>query len=146
MCQEKWFLAFSFSFFFPPFSLLLLNAFPFLSVDSWRESRRLLFLWLHTECNGGRLTNGFPSSQTQRWWGAVHLWGAEGFLWTEMAGTMAVWVFRASCLFILPLATSKSSAPLPLLHLISRASLFRRVPPHKAPDVSALVDSVGGSF
>lgn len=50
---------------------------------------------------------------------------------------MAVRAFRASCVFILPLPTSKHSAPLPLLHLLSRASLFRWVPPHKAPDVSA---------
>lgn len=129
-CQEKWFLDFSVSFF--SFSLLLLDAFPFLSLDSWRESRWLLFLWLHAECNGERLANGFLSSQTQWWWGAVHVLGEEGFLWTEMAEAMAVWAFRAFSLCIFPLSTSKPSTPFPSLCLLSRASLFRWVPPHKA--------------
>lgn len=97
----------SFFFFFPLFSAS--TTFPFLSLDSWRESRRLLFLWLHTECNAGRLVDGFPSSQTQWWQGAICVGRAEGFLWTEMAGAMTVWELRASCLFILPLSTSKPS-------------------------------------
>lgn len=45
--------------FFFPFSLLLLTAFPFLSLDSWRGSRWLLFLWLHTGCNGEGLQMAF---------------------------------------------------------------------------------------
>lgn len=135
VCHKKIISAFLFFFLFflfPPFSLLLLNNFPFLSLDSWRESRWLLFLWLHTECNAGRLVDGFPSSQTQWWQGAICVGGAEGFLWTEMAEAMTVWELRVSCLFILPLWTSKPSASLPLCYLLSRASLFRLVPPHKA--------------
>lgn len=59
--------------------------------------------------------------------------GAGDVLSTEMAGAVAVWVFRASCPCILPLSTPKPS----LLHLFPRASLLRWAPPHKAPDVSA---------
>lgn len=138
VCQEKRFLAFlhfffSFSFFLP-FSALLLTAFPCLSLDSWRGSRWLLFLWLHTEFSRGRLANGFPSSQVQRWRGAVCVLG--DVLSTEMAGAMTMWEFRASCLCILPLSTPKSSVPVSLLHLLPRANAFRWALPHKAPDAS----------
>lgn len=95
VCQEKRFLAFLHFFFFSfflSFSALLLTAFPCLLLDSWRGSRWLLFLWLHTEFSGGRLEIGFPSSQVQRWQGAVCMLGAEDILSTEMAG--ATWEFR----------------------------------------------------
>lgn len=131
--------------FFLSFSALLLTAFPCLSLDSWRGSRWLLFLWLHTEFSGGRLANGFPSSQVQRWQGAACILGAEYILSTEMAG--ATWEFRASCLCILPLSTPEPPVSFSLLRLLSRASVFRWAWPHKALDAfreqSSLLDSFG---
>lgn len=127
---------FSFSFFLP-FSALLLTAFPCLSLDSWRGSRWLLFLWLHTEFSRGRVANGFPSSQVQRWRGAVCVLGAEDVLSTEMAGAMTTWEFRFSAFFHYPPQNLLSLFPCSTsfqepMHSDGHCHTKPRMPPHSS--------------